>query len=247
MMRLLSIFICLFMASSLWSADLSSSCKFHSVKDEISKSDNHLSFTNSGGLFNGGVCWWHSRFTRNALYLAQWKPELKKPNKDQAIKIIKKLRRGLGLVEVPGFKNLKEFSRDHEILIRKELERWQINDGAFKVKWVDGLMGTPSMPAHLMSEYMDLLYDVISRTDDLLFLRVQLQGVAAHAWLVKSMIPTADGYRFEVQDSNFLGMSSFDYKRGMTSLNYYGKKFIPYLQFTPELIKIKTLAKNSCR
>lgn len=222
-------------------------CQQTSHLEALSDESNHLFFKNSGGLLNSGVCWWHSRFTRNALYLVQWRPDLAKPSIKQAKKIIRKIRRGLGVVVVPGFANLNSFSQAHESLIRSELENWQIMDGVFKNKWIDGLSGTPSMPAKLLSEYMDFLYHTVNRTQEVLFLRVQLQGVSAHAWLLKSMTKTEDGYRFEVVDSNFHGIKTFDYIRGSTSMRYFYTDFIPYLQFTPELIKIKSIAKSLCR
>lgn len=243
MTKLLAILIPFLMAFSLTVQGESLFCaKPSSLKEELFKQKNHLSFTNSGGLFNGGICWWHSRFTRNSLYLSVWRPELPRPSADQAKAIIKALRKGQDQVIIPGFDNLYDFSRAYETLIRKELEKWQISDGAYKAKWMEGLLGMPFLPAGMLSNHMDELYGAISRTNDIIFLRVQLQGVAAHAWLVKSMKKTKEGYQFEVLDSNFEGIKTFQYTRGSTSMRYFGKKFIPYLQFTPELIRIKNKA-----
>ena len=50
-----------------------------------SETTNLMSFKNQGGLFNGGVCWWHSRFQRNIFYLSIFRPDLNKPLKSETI------------------------------------------------------------------------------------------------------------------------------------------------------------------
>ena len=102
-------------------------CAENDVQKKISNSNNRLSFTNSGGLVNGGVCWWHSRFTRNANYVAVFSPDKakphnktmrrpKKPARKSPIKrlpapgsvkyILKQIKYGK-VVEIPGYKNLR--------------------------------------------------------------------------------------------------------------------------------------------
>jgi hypothetical protein len=95
------------------------------VKDLTLSSNNLMSFTNHGGLANGGVCWWHSRFQRNALYLTLYKPDLPKPNDEETRDIVAAIRAGDAVVEIPGYKNFAEFSKDKEAAIQRELEKWQ--------------------------------------------------------------------------------------------------------------------------
>src|SRR5438270_754213 len=44
-----------------------------------------LSFGNTGGIAHGGVCWWHSRFQRAAIYLTIFRPDLPKPSHRKAV------------------------------------------------------------------------------------------------------------------------------------------------------------------
>ena len=82
----------------------------HALQSLISQRDNQLGFVNQGGLFGGGVCWWHSRFTRSAAYLAVFDPSLPRPSDEDAKKIISRLRDRKGVTLIPGFRNLFEFS-----------------------------------------------------------------------------------------------------------------------------------------
>ncbi len=44
--------------------------------------NNRLVFDGSGGIRNGGLCWWHSRLTRSATYLTVYQPDLPKPTEE---------------------------------------------------------------------------------------------------------------------------------------------------------------------
>jgi hypothetical protein len=70
---------------------------------------NTLDFTNPPGHFNAGLCWWHSRFQRNAFYLATYSPDSPRPNESQAKEIIAKIINGDEVVEIPGFENMNSF------------------------------------------------------------------------------------------------------------------------------------------
>ncbi|MGZ3789205.1 MAG: hypothetical protein ACXVLQ_11820, partial [Bacteriovorax sp.] len=65
------------------------------IQDLSTESSNLMSFKNSGGVFNGGVCWWHSRFQRNIFYLSIFRPDLDRPKTTEGIKaIIHQIRLG---------------------------------------------------------------------------------------------------------------------------------------------------------
>lgn len=61
---------------------------------------NLLAFGNSGGLLRNGVCWWHSRFTRAALYLVYFEPSKPKPDARTARKAIRSLMNADRVVEI---------------------------------------------------------------------------------------------------------------------------------------------------
>ena len=117
-----------------------------------------LSFRNQGGLFGGGVCWWHSRFTRNAAYIVRFRPDLAAPTEAEAKKIIKSIRRAKKIVEVPGFDSLLDFSRRHGDLILRELEAWQRKDGFINQQWVAGLSGSSENKPEALERKMDDLF-----------------------------------------------------------------------------------------
>lgn len=111
-MKFLLVFLGLMTAHTSYAAVASQSAAEYCVdrrdenfmQDLAKNSQNHLAFRNSGGLLNGGVCWWHSRFTRNALYLAIYRPDLPRPNGDQMASIIRDIRNGRTVVTIssPG-------------------------------------------------------------------------------------------------------------------------------------------------
>ncbi len=212
----------------------------------IQEKENRLSFRNHGGLLNSGVCWWHSRFTRNALYLGIWRPDLKKPDFEGRKKLIKKIRRATSVITIPGYKNLEELSVDNSDLIQKELESWQKVDGVFKNRWFDGVLGPTRLPKQMFKWHMDRIYKHFKGNDDVVFLRAQIKGISAHSLLLVDMKKEGPGYIMTVIDSNYRYPYKIEYKYGMRYLTYFNKRYIPYLQFRPELEKLKLLQKYYC-
>lgn len=210
--------------------------------------ENRLSFTNRGGLVNGGVCWWHSRFTRKAAYLAIFRPDLPKPTKDEAYDIVLAIRMGRKVVEVPGYRNLYEFSRAHRDVIQQRLERWQVGDGFMRQQWAVGLWGGSRVSAEELSERMDDLYEEVVEDNDVAYQVLQIKGVVAHAWLVVDMEKTAKGYNLLVIDSNSMSTKVYRYQRGMTNFNYpYWGRFVPRTGKKSELIKMKKTISKFCK
>lgn len=210
--------------------------------------ENRLSFTNRGGLVNGGVCWWHSRFTRKAAYLAIFKPELPKPNKKDAYDIVLALRMGRKVVTVPGYRNLYEFSRAHRDVIQQRLERWQIGDGFMRQQWAVGLWGSSTVSAEELKERMDDLYQEVVEDNDVAYQVLQIKGVVAHAWLVVDMEKTATGYDLLVIDSNSYSSKVYRYREGMNHLNYpYWGRFVPRTGKKRELRKMKKIVSKFCK
>lgn len=216
-------------------------------QDLLKDEDNQLSFTNQGGLFNGGVCWWHSRFTRNALYLAVYRPDLRRPSVDQAEDIIKDIRKGKSVVTIPGFHNLNEFSRAFRPQIQRELEKWQKSDGFIRQQWIVGLSGAREVEEEKLEELMDELYQYVVVEKNVAYQRLSMPGVVAHAWLVADLHKTSDGYDIEVHDSNYSGIREHTFKEGMTKFEYpYFGKFVPYIERERELRQLKKVAQKFC-
>lgn len=207
-----------------------------------------MSFSNHGGLANGGVCWWHSRFQRNALYLTIYNPQKKKPSREEAAKIVAKIRAAEEVIEIPGYKNFSDFSYYHQSEIQRELEKWQKGDGIIKFNWVIGLSGSNVVDADTLKEMMDELYDYVEIQGNIAYQKLQIKGVTAHAWLVKNMKKTAAGYELEILDSNFPHRTSiYSYREGQKSFRheYYGE-FTPYLERKGEMDQIVLSIMKKC-
>ncbi len=239
-------------------------CKKSRARDYFMKlalnRDNRMGFKNSGGMFGSGVCWWHSRFQRAALYLSVFRPNFKKPSALKAREIIKKIARRSQVVEIPGYSNLRAFAADWEELIQKRLDSWQLTDGFLMQQWVVGLIGQTDTYARMMKKMMDALYLEVHYKKNVTYQKLQLKGVDAHAWLVVAMDKTYLGYRLHVIDSNYpKSLAYTDYRVGDTSLGNvkvvtttgyiksfnYGR-FVAYSERQDELQRLKNRVKAYC-
>lgn len=194
-------------------------------KDLLMKSENHLAFVNEGGIGNQGVCWWHSMFTRNATYLAIYRPELPRPTRSEARQIIEDISANRGVVDIPGFKNLEEFSAAHRSQIQTALDAGQIVDGGIMFGWIRGVTGNHFVSAKKLEKMMNDLYSEV-RSGRVAYQMLQIEGIMAHAWLVVDMERNGDGYILKVLDSNDRDVYKVYYRRGMEQLVDYNS--VPY-------------------
>lgn len=218
------------------------------AKDLTTSSSNLMAFRNHGGLANGGVCWWHSRFQRNSLYVTVYKPAEKRPTDAEAAVLVGKIRDGKEIVVIPGYRNFAEFSSYHAAQIQRELEKWQKGDGIARFNWVIGLKGSSEVAPEEMKKMMDELYTYVEVDGNVAYQKLQIKGVVAHAWLVINMKQTSNGYDLEVLDSNFPNQTSvYKYSEGMTKFYHYGYgSFTPYLERTGEMDKLILTVLKKC-
>ncbi|MFL5785932.1 MAG: hypothetical protein ACJ76H_15040 [Bacteriovoracaceae bacterium] len=217
----------------------------HALQTLITDYNNQLYFMNEGGLFGGGVCWWHSRFTRSALYLAVFDPSLPKPSDAEAREIIGRIRDRKGITLVPGFKNLRDFSLAYRDEIQHKLNDWQKSDGVLKAAWVQGLSGKPAVDAAQLEKIMDETYERVQK-GEVLYQMLQMKGIDSHAWLVVGMEKLSDGYKLTVIDSN-TGTDTFTYQKGMTNFPYHGwYSFVPYTHQVKEERKLSNKFSDFC-
>ncbi|HEX7675279.1 MAG TPA: hypothetical protein VF412_13980 [Bdellovibrio sp.] len=196
-------------------------------KSLLYNENNHLASLNHGGIANGGVCWWHSMFSRSATFLAVYRPDLPRPSADQAHNIIEDISTNKGIVEIPGYRNLAEFSQDYADDIQRTLEGMQIGDGVIMFGWVRGLSGDSEVSADKLKSMMDDLYKEVRVNNRIVYQKLQIPGITAHAWLVVDMKKSSDGYVLEVLDSNYGSIYQVNYHIGMTKFesNY---NMVPY-------------------
>jgi len=218
------------------------------VKDLTLDSSNLMAFRNHGGIANSGVCWWHSRFQRNALYLTIYKPNLPRPSVDEAKELIKQIREAKDVIVIPGFRNFSEFSSVHEAQIQRELEKWQKGDGVIRFAWVKGLSGTSSVDRDELKNIMDDMYYEVEVKKNIAYNKLQFPGVVAHAWLVVHMEKVSGGYNLEILDSNYPRSTEiYRYREGDSDLNYQGYyRFTPYLERTTEMDRIHEVISKKC-
>lgn len=217
------------------------------LKKSVRNYNNLMSFQNQGGIGGGGVCWWHSRFQRNALYLVKFLPNEVEPTYEVARSLIKKIRKGTEVVVIPGFRNFYEFSSTYSNEIQRELESWQRAHGA-KGGWITGLKGKPVVSPEKMQLLMDELYQEVKVKGRIAYQKLQIKGITAHAWLMIDMKQTTNGYMLEVLDSNFPHETRiYEYVLGQTNFTheYYGN-FTPYLEEQDESQNIETALSNYC-
>ncbi len=221
----------------------------HSIQQILTDPRNQLHFYNQGGVLNGGVCWWHSRFIRAAAYLAIFDPAQAKPNLEEAKKIIHTIRQRKDIVVIPGYRNLYEFSIDWGNEILDKLEDWQKSDGLMKFSWFKGLTRDEEVSAEKLSEKMDDLFERISR-GEVVYQMLQMPGIVAHAWLAIGMEKTYNGYVIHAIDSNAPGeVVRFPYYKGTTKIDYVlipGLTFVPYDGNVKEERKLRKKLYKEC-
>lgn len=191
------------------------------VQNKLLKDKNsHLAFINKPVISGRSICWWHSRFTRAAAYLAVFRPDLQQmPTTIEAKKIIAKIIKMDSIVEIPYFKNLSEFSAAYSYLIQKELAHWAVLD-VITFKHLEGIRGRSSIDSNTLKQMMDKLYYDVSIQGRTVFQLLKLPGLEIHSWLVVKMEPIHDGYKIYVIDSNFIETQQWIYHQGQHSFYY---------------------------
>ena len=206
-----------------------------------------LGFQNQGGLLNGGTCWWHSRLQRAAVYLARFRPELPRPDQSGVERILKDLVHFRSVVEIPGYSGFAEFSHDHERLVQRELDLWQIRDGFVNQQWIRGLSGRPELPARRLEKRMEKIHRAFKTSKPGLWLMVQMKGITSHALLLLGMEPTSEGYHLRFIDSNFPDETrELEYHRGERKLDLGYATFVPYAGYRNDLRRIAAAIDSHC-
>lgn len=209
---------------------------------------NLMSFKNHGGLAGGGVCWWHSRFQRNALYLTYFSPDKEKLPAHEIPWLLRRIRNANEVLEIPGFSNFQEFSSHYKNEIQEELETWQRFEG-FRFTWIRGFRGSSRVSPEWMRKLMDNLFEEVEEKNNIGYQKLQMKGIKAHAWLVINMIKLENGYDLEVLDSNLPDMTMmYQYRHGDTHLVYAdGAQFTPYLEYVNEMERINSAISRACK
>ncbi len=219
---------------------------FRSIQSTLTNPNNLMGFDNQGGIANGGVCWWHSRFQRNSHYLALFQPDQKKEEPRFYKRLIRLMVKGKKVVKIPGYKNLKEFSKTYRKYIQRQLNKWQLKDGFLKFAWVNGLQGRSSTTPEKLENMMDKLYQIVEGQKNLTYTKLQLQGIVAHAWLVYRMKKMPNGYEIFFIDSNWASQpKKYYYQYDDKTLDVYGGGLL-YPEKGREFDKLKGIVTEYC-
>ena len=215
--------------------------------------------------FKTGICWWHSRFQRNAAYLVQFNPSAPKPTKAEAKEIAKRIIDGKSVVIIPGYSELRLFTVHYTDELLSVIKGWMAKDTFLSMRWTNGLKGEASLPVQEMQNHLHELQKSFHEADGLLFLTLQVKGIAAHSWLLTSIEQTTEGWNISIIDSLdplhtydlFLDHEAtsmiplYKYKQNQayhsaTRMIFKDKNAVGYESFKDELTKIQTTQKDYC-
>jgi hypothetical protein len=218
------------------------------IKEALMSPSSRISFTNNGGLFNGGVCWWHSRLQRASVYLVEFRPKLSPPSSYNAYKIVSSLRDMNKVVVIPGYSDFESFTRDHKLVTQKMLNVWQKIDGFLNFQWIRGISGQSSLDPFEMKRRMDTVYDYFTQTSVPVWLMAQIKGITSHSLLLLDMTQRLNGYDLTIIDSNHpLETLKIEYHIGDESLKNDNYSFVPYVGFQNDFSKIYGTLSKSCK
>jgi hypothetical protein len=242
------IILCFCISFSSQAADLCTRTQ-SDLKLNLLHEDSRIAFKNNGGIFNGGVCWWHSRLQRSSLYLVRFQPHKNPPTISEVQKILKSLREMKTVVNIPGHSNFRTFSQDFQKEIQQFLNQWQKRDGIFNSEWTRGISGRSSLSSEEMKIRMNDIYKFYKDSPTPLWIMAQIKGITAHSFLVVDMLQTESGYEMNVVDSNHPAETTkVSYYHGDTSLKVTGEdySFVPYVGFQNDFKLIASALKNEC-
>lgn len=211
--------------------------------------DSRISFKNRGGLFNGGVCWWHSRMQRSSVYLAEFKPTAAKPDSAEVEKILRDLKSMKKVVTIPGYADFKTFTAEHQDKVQSILEVWQREDGFINQQWLRGISGKSELEPDQMRLRMDQLFDQVQASPQPVWIMAQIKGITSHSFLVLDMQVVEGGYELSLVDSNHpLDAKLVIYQYGQRALKHPRDKytFVPYLGFQKDFTLIHGALKQYC-
>jgi hypothetical protein len=225
-------------------------CQMHKtygyVRAQFFNPENKLSFENPGGWFDAGLCWWHSRLQRAALYLTNYRPSLPKPNAQRALQIIDNVFRLKTVEVIPGFSNFQQFSHAFEKMITQYLSYIQVEDTAYFTFWRGVRPGRVS--AAFIQNQAERIYRRVAIDDKVQY--VALKGLShwyeSHAWLMVGAVRSEskiDFYYLDSNDSPQITPNKFTFTLGESTLN----NLVPYLQYDSDFWSIDMAVSRYCR
>lgn len=219
------------------------------IKTYLEDSSSRISFKNNGGLFNGGVCWWHNRLQRSSAYLVKFAPELNPPTIPEVYQILYQLRTMSKVTIIPGYHDFETFTKDFKPQVQAMLNSWQKKDGFYNFEWLRGISGRSALDPQSMRLRMNDVYDHYKKSPAPLWIMAQIKGITSHSLLVLHMEQTENGYDLKVIDSNHpADILQISYYQGDVNLKAPKDKytFVPYAGFQQDFRLISSALRNHC-
>lgn len=228
------------------SRDLCSST-WQDFQEKLKRQENRLAFENSGGPLRIGLCWWHSRFQRNANYLLDFRPWLPDSNRNEVWSVLKALTKGRHVVAINGYRHLFEFSDAYRDEIQELLGQWQLYESFLEFNWVKGLKNPqPEFPGQLNEVLSDVEYRVKVK-HEVVYQMLKYPGLVSHAWLVYDIENFGFAYKIHAIDSNNLyNVESFVFKNSEGIIGNSRVGF-PYTQHTEDMDTYHSAITRTCR
>lgn len=219
------------------------------IKSYLEDSTSRIAFKNNGGLFNGGVCWWHNRLQRSSAYLVKFAPEQNQPSNPELYQILFQLRTMSKVTVIPGYHDFESFTKDHKSQVQAMLNQWQKRDGFYNFEWLRGISGKYALDPRSMKLRMTDIYNHYNKSPSPLWIMAQIKGITSHSLLLLNMQQTDNGFDMEVIDSNHPAVIlPISYYYGDINLkapkdNY---TFVPYAGFQNDFKLISASLNSYC-
>lgn len=144
-----------------------------------------------------GVCWWHSKLQRSAIYLAVFdRPTDPKPDVKQVMQLLESIAQRKSVVSIPGFKSWFEFTATYEEQVKFYLGRWEMTD-TVQLEFIKGIKFTKGTTVANL-EKIEREVNLFQR---IAYVLVDLPGMSAHSWLISAFDKTNHN-SMNVVDSN---------------------------------------------
>jgi hypothetical protein len=138
--------------------------------------------SNADGPLYTGLCWWHTKMQRAALYLAVFdQPNKPKPTQQEAYDIFAKLRDLEEVVSIPGFKNWSEFTAAFRVEFYQMLAHWEVRD-VVQLQFLKGIRASGATDISTLQKISDEVNDYKRLT----FVLLKWPMIPAHSWIVQS-------------------------------------------------------------
>lgn len=172
------------------------------AEDFLAKAQHPLNLTfnrNAPGPLYTGLCWWHSKMQRAALYLAVFdQPKATKPTSQEATAIFRSLENLESVISIPGFSSWFAFTDSYRTEFYQALGDWEIRE-SLQLGFLKGLRATGKTDLSMIQKISDEVNDYKRLT----FVLLKMPYLEAHSWIVQSMSTHGKHFEMGFIDSNY--------------------------------------------